>query len=228
MQQVRIVLAGGAPLLQAGIAAALAGDDRLKVIAQVPNVQEVGGFLTGDGCDVVVLNTEAPCVEAATLMARRRECDGGCLARVLVLTDQDSTEELLITLHLGVEGYAVRRSLWPEDIRSALFTLKRGLPWLCPLATRQLVAMAVTLAGGTPVGCTRPGLLSHREAEVLGLAAMGAGEEEIAQRLYLSRSTVKTYLRRIREKLQVTSRSEAVRLGYQRGLIPAPQPVGAA
>ncbi len=231
MVELRIIVAGGAPLLQAGIVAALASDARLRLVAQVEDVQQAQDFLRRGACDVLVLNTESPHLEAAQVMARHD--DGGddvpgVPAKVLVLTDDASQHELLATLQVGVQGYGIRTRLQPEDIRAAVLTVARGDCWLCGMATRHLVQLAIVDSGNGALGGGHSGPLSPREAEVLRLAAEGDGEEQIAQSLCLSKNTVKTYLRRIREKLQATSRGDAVRIGYEHGLIPVRRQTGAA
>ena len=223
MVELRIALAGGAPLLQAGIEAVLSPDERLRLVARVPDVAQAGALLHGSICDVLVLNSDAPHVEAAALLAGLDAPADA--AKVVVLTHNDSQQLLLATLRTGVRGYGIHSSLEPEDIRAGLLTVARGFRWLCPLATSYLLLQLAAEDGAAGSGGAGP--LSPREAEVLALAAEGEGEEQIAVALCLSRNTVKTYLRRIREKLQASSRGEAVRLGYQQGLIPLPEATGA-
>ena len=224
MIELRIALAGGAPLLQAGIEAVLLTDDRLRLVARVPDIAQAGELLRRSVCDVLVLNTESPRADAAALLAELESPADA--ARVVVLTHDDSRQELLATLRTGVRGYGIHSSLQPEDIRSGLLTVGRGFRWLCPQEIGHVLQHVAAEDGATTAGAgagAGAGPLSPREAEVLALAAEGQGEEQIALTLCLSRNTVKTYLRRIREKLQATSRGEAVRLGYQRGLIPLPE-----
>jgi two-component system NarL family response regulator len=221
LDELRIVLAGGAPLLQAGIVAALSADDRLRLVARLEDAREAGEYLRRGACDIVVLNTESPRVEAAAVIAGYEGQGEG--AKLLVLTDDEDRQELLATLQAGVQGYGIRRTLWPEDIRCGVLSVGRGFRWTCPQATRYLVQLVVEDGAGAR-GAGGAGPLSPREVEVLRLAGEGAREERIAATLCLSPNTVKTYFRRIREKLQATTRVEAVRLGYEQGLIPAPAP----
>lgn len=244
MVELRIVVAGGAPLLQAGIVAALAVDERVRVVAQVEEVHQARAYVLQGTCDVLVLNTDSPHLESAGVIARdatRRSGgedsgDGGDNGdggdgepvKVLVLTDDDSRHELLASLRVGVQGYGIRSRLQPEDILAAVRTVAGGKSWLCPVATGHLVQLAVVDGGNGTLGSRNSGPLSPREAEVLRLAADGDGEDQIAVALCLSKNTVKTYLRRIREKLQVTSRGEAVRIGVKHGLIASRHQTGAA
>ena len=220
MMELRVAVAGGAPLLRAGIVAALALDDRLRLVDQDTDVEHAGELLRRKACDVLVLNTESPHTEVGVVL--NGSAGDTERPKVLVLTDVESQQELLDTLQKGVEGYGIRSCLWPDDIRSGILAVGRGLPWTCPLTTRTLLQLAVEDSAGAAARAGRQGPLSKREAEVLRCAASGEGEEQIAQTLFLSRNTVKTYFRRIREKLHVTTRVEAVRRGYEQGLIPDP------
>lgn len=207
-------------MLQAGIVAALAAEDRFQLIAQVEGVQEAIDVLQRMPCDVLLLNSDSPRLDAMTLRESRWEAAEQ--AKVLILTDEDDRHELLGALLAGVHGYGIRRRLLPEEIRTGVAIVGEGEHWMCRLAIGQLVQLtfdgtaeeAVRNAQGRPNGP-----LSPREAEVLRRAAEGEGEEQIAEGLNVSRNTVKTYLRRIREKLQVTSRVEAVRYGLEHGLL---------
>ncbi|MGH2355107.1 MAG: response regulator transcription factor [Chloroflexota bacterium] len=220
-----MVLVGGSPLLQAGIAAALASHERLTCVAQEQDVHALAARAERLACDVVVLCTEAPHHDVPLLMNSLAPAR----VKVLVLTDNESRDELLAALQLGVNGYGIGRNIWPEDLCAAIVSLARWDPWLCPEATRQLLTATrvrsvppTSLAGPVEArnGTLRNGTLSEREAEVLSLASTGAGEQDIADRLCLSRNTIKTYLRRICQKLDAESRAHAFRVAIERGLIP--------
>jgi DNA-binding NarL/FixJ family response regulator len=218
--ELRVAVAGGVPLIRAGIVAAMALDDRLRLVDQDVDLEHAGDLLRRKACDVLVLNTESPHTEVGAVL--NGSAGDPERPKVLVLTDVESPRELLGTLQKGVEGYGIRSCLLEDDIRSGVLAVGRGLTWTCPLSSRSLVQLAVDDAAGAATRAGRQGPLSKREAEVLRCAATGEGEEQIAQTLFLSRNTVKTYLRRIREKLHVTTRGEAVLRGYEQGLIPVP------
>jgi DNA-binding NarL/FixJ family response regulator len=220
--ELRIAVVGGAPLIQAGMAAVLAEDARFRTVFQAPDVPSALDGVGRPLCDVVVLNTESPRGDVASLLGGVEARGANERAvRVLALTDDESPEEALATLQAGAQGYGVRRHLWPEDLRAGILAVGRGLPWLCPFVTQYLIAGATA---GFRAGALRhdlpPGGLSPRELEVLRLAAGGTGDSDIATLLTLSPNSVKTYWQRIRAKLPAASRQDAIRQAVIQGLIP--------
>lgn len=268
---VRVVVAGGPPLLQGGIVAALTAHPQVRCNVELRSLDAcftiVAGPLagpdraSGDGpisvpedlygataCDVLILLTPSPrrdCASAVAGMARWTTAP-----RLLILTDNDDIDELVATIGAGADGYGQLTGLCPDDLRTAVLALDRHGSWLCPTtvtrlvrATRARVDTTPDVPTGTassdalsPLSVADPGQatarditdlrrsargpLSDREMEVLRLLAARAGEQEIATRLHLTRNTVKTYLKRISEKLGVTSRSEALCVAIARGLVP--------
>lgn len=217
MSEVQVMLVGGAPLLRAGVLAALAPDPALRCVAQEDDMRRGATRATHLGTPVVVLLTESPQEDVELFLAPVGESEAR--PKVLVLTEHKGREELLAALRLGVHGYGVLTSLTAEDLRGGVHAVARWDSWLCPLATRALMATAVqhALLEG-PVGLANT--LSEREIDVLRLAAIGKSEQYIAATLSLSRNSIKTYLRRTCLKLGVTARGDAIRLAVQRGLIP--------
>ena len=216
--EIRTMLAGGSPLLQAGVAAALARDSRLKLVAQTGDTHEAAARAPQLSCAVLVLNAEVPHVEARLVTDYLGE--GAARISVLMLTENESRDEMLAALALGVNGYGIRRSLTPEDLCAGVLALARRGWWACPMTTRTLMAIAIERAPARVRELNDNGPLSEREAAVLRLIASGAREEQVALTLSLSKNTVKTYLRRISDKLQANSRSEALSLAVRRGIIP--------
>jgi two-component system response regulator DegU len=223
LMEIRAVLVGGSPLFQAGVAAALASNPRVKVVAQARDVEQALVDTRHMVFDVVVLHADVPHLEAAKVADRMA---GGLDAgdapmRLLVLTDNDSRDELLRTLRLGVNGYGRPRNLAPGTLCDGVVTVAGGGWWACPTTVHDLMVVAAS-PPSPPMEAERATTtrVSKRELEVLRLFADGATEPGIGEALHLSRNTVKTYLRRIGKKLGVKSRSDAVRVAFRRGLIP--------
>lgn len=220
-EEVSVVLAGGSPLLQSGILAALRPDPRITVRMCSGDVEDAAMRARQLGCDVFILYAEEPL--ASTNRVGERLWDGSRSTRLIVLTENKSGFEMLATLRAGVNGYGILGSLRPEDVCAGVIAVARGGAWLCPVATRQLVEIALqqpapVAALPLPKGADVD--LSERELQVLRLVAQEKGEQEISETLSISRNTVKTYIRRICEKFQVASRSDAIRFAIQHGIIP--------
>ncbi|MGH2368074.1 MAG: LuxR C-terminal-related transcriptional regulator [Chloroflexota bacterium] len=225
----RVMLAGGAPLVQTGLEAVLTQDAGLQLVDKVLDAGEGMTRAQQMACDVLVLYVDRPQVELSPIVERLATepagASPGARTQVLVLTEDESRDALLTALRLGVRGYGIVTELPLDALCAGIRRLPRGEVWLCPLALRHLVATAVGGELGPGADSRRPrprghGPLSEREVEVLHLAAQQAGEETIAEALHISRSTVKTYLRRICEKLDAPSRADAIRQAIACGLIP--------
>jgi len=220
-EEVSVVLAGGSPLLQSGILTALRPEQRISVRLCSCDVDDAAMRARQVGCDVFILYAEDPL--AAATRAGEQLRDGSRTTRLFVLTENKNSFEMLATLRAGVNGYGILGNLRPEDVCAGVIAVARGGSWLCPVATRQLVDIALqqpapTVALPLPKGADVD--LSERELQVLRLVAQDKGEQEISETLSISRNTVKTYIRRICEKFQVASRSDAIRFAIQHGIIP--------
>lgn len=215
---IRTIIAGGSPLYQVAMVTLLRDDPRIRVLAQVRGAAEAVAQMREHHCDVLALYSETPHVEAAWVTERLRSSSAG--PRLLMLTENDSRDELLETLHAGARGYAVLRNLDPEELQAGLMVLARAGAWTCPISTAHLVGLITQRPFVRTMSHQEAPSLSDREKAVLRMLAAGNKERNIAQSLCLSPNTVKTYLRRICEKFDVTARSDAIRLAIQTGIIP--------
>jgi DNA-binding NarL/FixJ family response regulator len=234
----RVLIVGGAPLLQTGLVAALTPDPLVEIVALAHSLPEALGSLGLQRANVIILDTDSPQRDAtAVLRALPHLPSRGAGAKLLLITDNTSPDELLGALRLGIQGYAIRQDLTPDNLRGGVRAMRQQEWWACPTATRILMASVIAAGGTSPAPTARHGLLrrrssqerysstqSHeltaREVEVLRLFSHGAREQQIAEALFLSKNTVKTYLRRVRLKLNAHTRAEAISAGFQLGLIP--------
>ncbi len=132
--------------------------------------------------------------------------------RVLMLTVSDRDEDLLAALSAGADGYLLKNAE-PEDLCKAIRHVAAGYAALSPEVTSRIIQRARVAPQET-----RP-LLSPREREVLVELARGATTADIARRLIISESTVKTHVRHIMEKLDASNRTEAVARSVALGLL---------
>jgi DNA-binding NarL/FixJ family response regulator len=139
-----------------------------------------------------------------------------------VLTTFDRNEWVYDALRAGASGFLLK------DVRSgqltdAIRTVAAGEALLAPSITRRLIEQFVARQ---PAGRPHPapGVLTEREAEVLRLLAAGLSNAEIAERLVIGLSTVKTHVTRLLTKLDLRDRAQAVVFAYETGFVQAGGP----
>ncbi len=126
--------------------------------------------------------------------------------QVMMLTVYEDTENIFDALAAGANGYMLKRTPTQELLEAITEVHRGGSPMTMHIARK--VVQSFQKAPAAPVPATEN--LSEREQQVLDLLSHGLMYKEIAEKLGLSYETVHTYIRRIYEKLQVRTRTEAV------------------
>jgi DNA-binding NarL/FixJ family response regulator len=129
--------------------------------------------------------------------------------QVMMLTVYEDTENIFNALAAGANGYMLKRTPARELIEAVREVNRGGSPMTAHIA-RKVVLSFQKPAAMAPAGGGELADLSEREQQVLDLLAQGLIYKEIADKLSISYETVHTYIRRIYEKLQVRTRTEAV------------------
>lgn len=163
--------------------------------------------------DVVLMDIRMPRLDGVE--ATRRLVSSGSPSRVLVLTTYDLDEYVSEALRAGASGFLLKdapRHKLLAAVRSAM----DGDTVLAPSVTRRVLEAYVTRRPGGPD--RRLARLTARETEVLCLVAQGLSNAEIADRLVLSVTTVKSHVARLLAKLELRDRVQAVVLAYESGL----------
>jgi DNA-binding NarL/FixJ family response regulator len=139
--------------------------------------------------------------------------------QVMMLTVYEDTENIFNALAAGANGYLLKRTPTKELIEAIREVQRGGSPMTTHIARMVVQSFQKTLTAGPPAGASQGGDisdLSEREQQVLDLLARGLIYKEIADKLNIGYETVHTYIRRIYEKLQVRTRTEAVAKFLQR------------
>lgn len=168
--------------------------------------------------DVVLMDVRMPRMDgiAAT---RALLCfpDAASRPRVLILTTFDLDEHVYEAVRAGASGFLLK-DVAPEDLVHAVRVVARGDAMLAPALTRRLLERFA--AQPQPSG--RPAVLrscSERELDVVKGVARGLSNSELAAELFLSETTVKTYLSRLLAKLDLRDRVQVAVLAYESGLV---------
>ena len=149
------------------------------------------------------------------LEAARRILAADETARILILTTFDLDEYVYEALRLGASGFVLKDDP-PEQLIAAIRTVAAGEALLSPAITKRVIKQFTRIPRPTPPKEFEE--LTTREQEVFRLIAGGLSNNEIAQQLYISDTTVKTHITHILQKLGLRDRVQAVVLAYQTGL----------
>jgi DNA-binding NarL/FixJ family response regulator len=206
---IRVVIADDHPVVRAGLAGLLGTEDRLEVVAQAPDGAAAVSAALDPGADVVLMDLRMPLLDGADATARIVAARPG--TKVLILTTYDGDADIVRAVEAGAVGYLLKDTPG-EALIAAVFAAARGETVLAPPIAAKLVSRLRSPA---------PPALSARETEVLGAVADGLSNPEIAARLFIAETTVKTHLLRIFAKLDVDDRTRAVVVAMQHGLLPA-------
>ncbi|MER5603105.1 response regulator transcription factor [Streptomyces sp. NPDC002265] len=170
--------------------------------------------------DVILMDVRMPGMDG--IEATRRIVASGGRSRVLVLTTFDVDEYAHAALRAGASGFLLKDA-HPEELLAGIRAVAAGDAVIAPALTRRLLdAYAHHLPRTAPdagaEGDPRVHSLTEREHEILVAIGRGWTNGEIAERLVLSESTVKTYVGRVLAKIGARDRVQAVILAYDLGL----------
>jgi two-component system NarL family response regulator len=200
----RVLVVDDHSLLRTGVANIINQEPDLEVVAEAANGRDaIEAFLVHHP-DVVLMDLRMPGMEGVEAIRRIREIDSQAL--VVVLTTYDADEDIARALQAGAKAY-ILKDIAADALVACIRDVLAGKTYLAPAAAAKL-AEHVTQVQLTP-----------RELAALRLMANGSSNKEIAVALKISERTVKSHLAHLFEKLQVTSRTEAVRVATRRGLV---------
>lgn len=163
--------------------------------------------------DVVLMDINLPGINGVECVRRLKTILPQ--TQVMMLTVYEDTENIFNALAAGASGYMLKRTPTKELIEAIKEVKRGGSPMTTHIA--RLVVQSFQKAAPAPAQSGGDlSELSEREQQVLDLLAQGLIYKEIAEKLGISYETVHTYIRRIYEKLQVRTRTEAVAKFLQR------------
>lgn len=198
---IRLLVADDHPIILSGLEALLRDTD-YEIVATAPDGAAALELIDDAEPDIVVLDERMPRLSGVeVLRAMRGEGDN----RPVVLLTADLTDrKLLDAVELGVEGIVLKESAQSQMI-TCLDEVMRGGRWLEPTLVQHALDLKLSESAVAWRGFDA---LSRREGAIVGLVAQGLRNREIAAQLGLTEGTVKVYLHRIYDKLQVTNRTE--------------------
>ncbi len=211
----RVVVADDQALVRAGFRMILEADPGIRVVGDAADGEEAVSAVRRLRPDVVMMDVRMPVLDGLEATRRILAADsGGC--RVIILTTFDLDEYVFAALRAGASGFLLK-DVSPEHLIASVRMVAGGDALLAPSITRRLIERFA----GPPEEAAELSLsaLTDREREVLALIARGLSNAELAERMHLGETTIKTHVGRVLSKLGLRDRVQAVVLAYETGLV---------
>ena len=206
---IRVVLADDHAVVRKGVREFLEDESDIEVVGEASNGQEAIELAVTLQPDVVVMDIAMPVLSGVEATKRIRSV--APTVRILALTAYDDPPYIFSLLDAGVTGYMLKTAESREIVRAVRATAA-GQSALDPVVASRVVDRA-----RHPLNTVEA--LTDRELEILRLAARGLTNKQIGAQLDISDRTVQNHLANTYVKLEVASRTEAVTVAVQRGLI---------
>jgi DNA-binding NarL/FixJ family response regulator len=222
---IRVVLADDQRLVRESLATLLGLLDGIDLLATASDGEEALALTAEHGPDVVLMDLRMPRMDGIEATSRLRESHPE--VRVIALTTYADDESVLGALRAGARGYLTKDAS-SQDIHAAILSVAAGDAALDPAVQCHVVA-ALAGDGERAVGVSAPRApqlpddLTPREAEVLALIAEGLTNAEIAERLVVSPTTIKSHINHLFAKAGLRDRTQAVNYAYRTGIAIPPR-----
>lgn len=210
-QKIKILLADDHHVVRKGLRALLSTESDLEIVAEAQNGQEAVDLYQTLKPDILLLDLLMPELSGIeviqTLTGENPEI------RILVLTSFAAAEQVFPAIKAGARGYLLKDTE-PEELIEAIHQVHQGESSLSPSVAR-LVLSEISEPDPRPP-TTDP--LTPREVEVLNVLAGGKSNQQIADQLGISETTVRTHVSNILAKLHLASRTEAALYALKEGM----------
>jgi DNA-binding NarL/FixJ family response regulator len=216
---ISVLIVDDQDLVREGLRMLLEAEPDLRVVGEAGTGGQALAQARRLDPDVILMDVRMPGMNG--IEATTRLVQGGCRARILILTTFNLDEYVYHALKAGASGFLLKDAS-REQLTSAVRAAPAGETLLAPAITRRLIE---DFCGGQAPGAaaaaaaTAGGRLSERELGVVQLIAQGLSNAEIAARLNLSQATVKSHIARILAKLGLRDRVQVAVFAYENGIV---------
>ena len=214
-EQISVLLADDQRLVRAGFRVILETEPGITVVGEAANGTEAVSLARQLGPTVVLMDIRMPDMDGLTAA---RLVLSETSSRVLMLTTFDSDEYVYAALRAGASGFLLKDAP-SEQLVAAVRSVAAGDALIDPSITRRLIEQFVLASRVRATQTSQLEALTARETDVLRLVAQGLSNAEIARRLVVEESTVKTHVARILMKLDLRDRVQAVVYAYECGFV---------
>lgn len=216
-RSIRIIVADDHNLVRAGLVAIIDSESDMQVVAEAATGADAADAARTHDPDVVLMDISMPGTDGLEGLAQIRRDRPECV--VIMLTTFSMVESVERALRAGAAGYLLKTTSTAEMLQ-AIRAAQQGQRVFSGPVQDHLIESFLGHARPTPEPPPELRLLTEREFDVFIELARGRSNAEIAQTLFLSEATVKTYVTRLLAKLQLRDRVQAVIFALQHGLVP--------
>ncbi|MEI2580837.1 response regulator transcription factor [Scytonema sp. PRP1] len=216
---VRILLVDDHALIRRGMKGQFALEPAFSIVGEAGDGAQAIELAAQLQPDVILMDIDMPVMDGIT--ATQSIKSDRPTTRILALSAFDQDTQVMGMLAAGADGYCLKTIEWEQLIAVIQLILQGGAyldPQIAQKVSRMLKPSIVPQAVPAPEVLQQQ-LLSPRELEILKLIAQGYSNQEIANQLYLSLGTIKSYVRMLLNKLSVDDRVQAAALAVRQGLI---------
>ncbi len=209
---IRVLVAEDHPVVRMGLRALISSQSELTLVGEACDGAEAVEKAIALRPDVVLLDLLMPKKDGieAIIDIRRAMPD----ARILVLTSYNESDKVVPSVQAGASGY-ILKDAHPQEIVAAIRDLHAGKVYFHQSIARLLFRSSEEHPAE---GSTAHEQLTEREIEILRLVAKGLSNEDIAEQLVISRSTVGVHVGRILGKLDISNRTQAALYALRTGI----------
>jgi two-component system response regulator NreC len=215
MNEIHLLLVDDHDVVRTGIKMLLESQPDLVIVGEANNGAQAIIMSRSLAPDVIVMDLTLPDISGIEV-TRQLKADKPEIA-IVALTIHEDEQYFFEMLQAGASGYVPKRAA-PEDLITAIRSAHQGEIYIYPSLTKTLVADYLGRAD-QEIGVDSLKGLTSREAGVLALLAEGLSNDQIADRLTISKHTVARHRENIMRKLGLHSRSELVKFAIRKGLI---------
>lgn len=217
---IRVLVVDDQRVVREGLSTLLGLLDGIEVVGVAVDGEEAVEAANRLGPDIVLMDLRMPRCDGVEATRRLRAQNAE--AKILILTTYADDRSVIDALRAGARGYLTKDAS-ADEIERGIRQVVMGQAAIDPAVQHHVLdALVKPQPPGTDGTVVLPDGLTRREAEVLSLIAQGLSNVEVAARLYVNESTVKSHINHLFAKIGARDRAGAVTYAYQHGLTDLP------